>query len=359
MFKQLNNKYKDFVASGYLMDLSDFISLPEVARERIRGLAGSLAKDIKLADEKLFQFRLRSELPITRVDKNEIEFFESNVVPNISKIDNLASDAPEIILDLDLELKKLFEGMDFSNNDGRHKPSDIYKLTLLRTIDELLCHEPEQENGDELVTLYADDLDFEGLKFVRQFISSKYFDPQGWMDRGKQVSLLFSSQDALKYPMRIRGRVAEAYNAYVSGYSFACIATCRSLLEYVLVDRARSNTKWKFDPYDIKTNGEREIKSLFDLCDIFSNISPDLDPKLNFIRLNGNRVLHAPSNAKKEELPHKAKLPSCVLGLLLRLLRNCIARFAPNKSAQSDALSRALASNVKGQLLAVCCLSSC
>ena len=303
MFKLVNNKYKDFVSSGHLLSLSDFVLLPEAARERIRDLAAGLVREIKLADEKLIQFKLRSELPITRADKNEIKFFEDNVLPHIFKLDVLASDDPELIL----ELEKIFDGIDLSNDGGNHNPPDIYKLTLLRTINELLCQEPEQEDGDELVSLYADDLDFEVLRSLRLLINSKYFDPQGWMERGKKASLLFSSQDAMKYPMRIRGRVAEAYNAYVSGYNFACIATCRSLLEYVLVDRARSNKKWKFDPYDIKSNGERELKSLYELCENISNISPNLDAKLNFIRLNGNRVLHASSNSKKEEFPPQSK----------------------------------------------------
>ncbi len=218
-------------------------------------------------------------------------------------LNNLASDNPEQIL----EIINIFEGMGFPNNNGKHETPDIYKLTLLRTIDELLYHEPDQEDGDEFLSLYADDLDFESLKSVRLFVQSKYFDPQGWMDRGKQASLLFSSQDSLKYPIRIRGRIAEAYNAYVSGYNFACIATCRSLLEYVLVDRAKSNTKWKFDPYYINNKGEKDIISLSKLCENFSNISPSLDLKLNFIRLNGNRVLHVPSNTKKEEFPPKSK----------------------------------------------------
>jgi len=303
MFKQVNNKYKDFISSGHLMSLSDFVSLPEAARERIRGLAGNLEKEIKLVDKKLTQFKLQAELPITRADKNEIEFFEGNVLPDIVKIGVLTSDYPEI----GLEIEKIFEGVDFSNNDGANKLPDLYKLNLLRTIDELLLHEPEQEAGDEIVSLYADNLNFESLESVRVLISSKYFDPQGWMDRGKKASLIFSSQDAMKYPMRIRGRVSEAYNAYVSGYNFACIATCRSLLEYVLVDRAKSNTKWKFEPYEKKKNGERELKSLYDLCESISNISPNLDQKLNFIRLNGNRVLHASSNSKKVEFPPQSK----------------------------------------------------
>ena len=305
MFKQVNNKYKDFVSSEHLMSLSDFVLLPEAARERIRGLAADLVREIKLADENLIQFKLRAELPITKADKNEITFFEDNVLPNIFKLDVLASDDSE--LELMLELDKTFEGIDLSSDDGNHNPPDVYKFTLLRTINELLYHEPEQEDGDELVSLYTDDLDFEGLRSVRLLINSKYFDPQGWMERGKKASLLFSSKDAMKYPMRIRGRVVEAYNAYVSGYYFACIATCRSLLEYVLVDRARSNTEWKFDPYDIKSNGERELKSLYELCENISNISPNLDAKLNFIRLNGNRVLHASSNSKKEEFPPQSK----------------------------------------------------
>jgi len=302
MFKQINNKYKDFISSGHLISLSDFVLLPEAARERVKGLAGSLVKEIKLANQKLIQFKLRAELPITRADKSEIEFFERNVFPDIFKLDVLASNDPE----LSLEIEKIFDGVDLSNNDGSLKLPDIYKLNLLKTIDELLFHEPEQEGGDEIVSLYADDLDFESLESVRLLINSKYFDPQGWLDRGKKASLLFSSQDAKKYPMRIRGRVAEAYNAYISGYNFACIATCRSLLEYVLVDRAKSNTKWKFDPYDIR-KGEGELKSLYDLCEKVSCISPDLDPKLNFIRLNGNRVLHVSSNSKKEEFPPQSK----------------------------------------------------
>lgn len=303
MFKQVNNKYKDFVSSGHLMSLSGFVLLPEAARERIRGLAGSLVKEIKLADKKLTQFKLRAELPITRADKNEIEFFEGNVLPDIFKLDALTSNDPEF----SLKIEKSFEGMDFSNDDGAHKSPDLYKLNLLRIIDKLLFLEPEQEDGDETVSLYADDLDFESVESVRLLINSKYFDPQGWLDRVKKASLLFSSQDAMKYPMRIRGRVAEAYNAYVSGYNFACIATCRSLLEYIIVDRAKSNTKWKFDPYDKKKNGKKEFKSLYDLCKNISNISSNLEEKLKFIRHNGNRVLHASSNSKKEEFPPQSK----------------------------------------------------
>jgi len=159
------------------MSLSDFVLLPEAARERIRGLAADLVIEIKLADENLIQFKLRAELPITKADKNEITFFEDNVLPNIFKLDVLASDDSE--LELMLELDKTFEGIDLSSDDGNHNPPDVYKFTLLRTINELLYHEPEQEDGDELVSLYTDDLDFEGLRSVRLLINSKYFDPQG------------------------------------------------------------------------------------------------------------------------------------------------------------------------------------
>ena len=108
MFKLVNNKYKDFVSSGHLMSLSDFVLLPEAAREKIRGLAAGLVREIKLADEKLIQFKLRAELPITKADKNEIKFFEDNVSPHIFELDILASDNPELML----ELSKIFEGID-------------------------------------------------------------------------------------------------------------------------------------------------------------------------------------------------------------------------------------------------------
>jgi len=171
-------------------------------------------------------------------------------------------------------------------------------------INRLLCFESgNEERVAHQVSLYVDDLDFDGLRLIMPCIESKYFNPQGWLERGRKASFVFSDRDTARYPIRIRDRISEAYNAYISGYNYACIATCRSLLEYVLVDRARSNSKWRFDPYDVNKKGENEIKDLYFLCEQFSNIDPSLDQKLNFIRLHGNRILHAPANNKKEEFP--------------------------------------------------------
>jgi len=152
------------------------------------------------------------------------------------------------------------------------------------------------------------------------------------MERGKKASLLFSSKDAMKYPMRIRGRVVEAYNAYVSGYYFACIATCRSLLEYVLVYRARSNTEWKFDPYDIKSNGERELKVYMSYARIFPISLRILTQNLILYALTETGYFTRLPIQKRKNFHRKARQRSNVLRILSKLLRSYIARFTPNKA---------------------------
>ncbi len=310
MFKQVNDKYINFTSAGHLMELSQLVQLPKAAQARIKELAAALSEDIKSADERLIQFKLSSEYPVTEVDKSQVEYFELNVSPKLYEIDCLASEEPENLLDVQNQLSEL----DFTDSTLECKSTDIYKFVLIKIVNEILSRESDGEEDYQEIYFDSDDVDFESLKNILMCLKSNYFDPLGWVERGKQANLLFSSQDVSKYPFRIRARVVEVFRTYVSGYNFACVATCRSLLEFVLVDRAKSNTKWKLDPYTVNRKGEKEIKRLSQLCEEFSDISPELDLKLNFIRRKGNSVLHVPTNHKKEEFPpHNKTARDCLM----------------------------------------------
>lgn len=304
MLEKVNNKYRAFVTAGHMMELRDFVKAPVAAKTRIRELAIGLLTEIKGVENILIKGKLSSEYPVVSIEKSELEYFETNVLTDIYKITDLASKDPEITLEVQTLLSDLWGG-----ESSEIKPAqDLLKLSLIRLINEVLIQEDDSCSEDYDISLFSDQVDFESLSDILVCLNSNYFRPQEWLERSRKAKFLFSKKDVGKYPLRVRGRIREAYETYISGYNFACIATCRSLLEYALVDRAKTNTKWKMNPYrESVDKNKRELKSLEELCTLFSDISPGLDKKLNDIRLNGNRVLHAPANNKKEEFPPQDK----------------------------------------------------
>ncbi len=306
---KVNNDYREFKSAGYLLELEEFIALPEGDKAQIKKMALHLVKTIKAIEQNLQRVKLNSEFPVIKATPSgELNFFKDEVSPNLLKLEHLASDDPEIAL----SFKDLFAGglgLSKSGVKNTQKPLDRYKRDLLSLVLEIYQQIPGDGDDDYYndcyeITINPDSINLACLLEALVCIESKYFQPMQWLERCEQVKLLQSHRDIDKFPDRIRRRIAEAFDAYISGYNYACIATCRALLEYVLVDRAKSDTKWRFDPNG--RNRNQKFKSLFKLSSEITKIEPSLKGDLEFIREQGNIVLHAQD--EEEEFPPQSKI---------------------------------------------------
>lgn len=307
-----NSRYREFADSGCLVSLKEFVSLDPAARSRTKKLAQALETDIQRAEDLLLEQKMSDEAPLSCISPDEFEFFLNTVVSSKYNLSGLASDTPSLYL----ELEGLFD--DLKIEDLSSDPQqDVIKRHLRASLHDLLDYAASE--NDAITSLFPEpeSFDEELLAEALVCIESKYFQPSNWLDRAKSTKLLLSNRSIEKFPLRIRGRIQEAFDCFVVGHYFACIATCRSLAEFVLVDRAKP--KFGFNPY-VERDGKRKIMKLEKMIEQVRASEPGLADELNFVRTEGNRTLHPPKGREIDEFPPKQAIAQKCLHIVFKAI---------------------------------------
>lgn len=298
---EANSRYREFADSGCFISLKELVTLDPAARSCIKNLAQALETYIRRAEDLLLRQKMADkEAPISSISPDEFEFFQNAVVSSKYSLSGLASDEPSLYM----ELEGLFD--DLTIEDLRCAPQqDAIRRHLRVSLEHLLDYAASENDAINSFFPGPEDFDEELLTEALVCIKSKYFQPSNWLDRARSTKLLLSNRSIEKFPLRIRGRIQEAFDCFVVGHYFACIATCRSLAEFVLVDRAKP--KFGFSPY-IERDGKRQIMNLEKMIEQVRQSEPDLADELDFVRTEGNRTLHPPKGREIDEFPPQQQI---------------------------------------------------
>ena len=295
--KEANSLYRTFMESGRFVSLREFVGMDQVIQSRTTEMARAVKTAIKSA-EALMQKRKLSGLPTTNIETEEYEYFMGSVLSSSCELSGLASGAAQLYLDI-------VEGVndiDIVDNPALSQP-DTIKQEVTSALGYVAEYSESEEEG--ISTFFPDPSEFdrETLAEAQTCIYSKYFQPSQWLARSKSTNLLLLNRSIDKFPMRIRGRIQEVFDCFVVGHFFACIVTCRSLMEFILLDRAKP--KFGFNP-KIKTNDDKwQNMQLKKMIEEVGKDYPDLAGDLDFVRLEGNRLLHPPRGRELDVFPPK------------------------------------------------------
>lgn len=309
---EANSRYRKFAGSGRFVSLKEFVSLDPAARDRTKLLAQALEMEIRRAEDLLLNLKISDRAPLSCIAPDEFEFFQNTVVPSKYNLSVLASNMPNLYLEFD----ELFK--DLKIEDYSCVPSnDAIRNHLIISLEYLLDYVASK--NDALTDFFpeTEDFDEELLAEALICIKAKYFQPTNWLARAKRTNLLLSTRSIEKFPLRIRGRIQEAFDCFVVGHYFACIATCRSLAEFVLVDRAKP--KFGFNPY-IERDGKRSIMNLENMIKKVRVSEPNLADELDFVRNEGNRMLHPPKGREIDEFPPQQAIAQRCLHIMFKAI---------------------------------------
>lgn len=145
------------------------------------------------------------------------------------------------------------------------------------------------ESGLDFWRLDADDggdqFSHKDLVRAERLLSSEFFEPDRWLSNSEALPLIVGDKADIKLNMPLRQRLRELYHSFVLGNDYATLALSRSILEYVLIDRAGA---LGFDPH----GSDGKIKRLSWLIDDAAAVHPEIKAAMESVRDAGNMVMH-------------------------------------------------------------------
>lgn len=309
---EINSAFRRLSNSGRLLTLPEFLKLPSSERDHIRRDAHDLLTRIERFERWIEDQKLRELVPMIDVPKHAMECFETEIVPARPIIVRLASELPELMCQLD----ELFEDVDFFEG-GESSKTDYLKERMLRILSRYTDVVSTFEQT--AVTLDPDgiDTDYEVIGRLEVICESKFFQPTNWLSRISAISPIVSSRPTKNFPMPIRGRMAEAFDCFVGGQFFATIVVCRSLLEFLLLDRARPY--FGIEPYK-QRDGKRETLTLAQLIEHVTEKQPDLKDDLELVRQTANPLVHPPKGREIDEFPPQERIALKILATTFKIV---------------------------------------
>ena len=286
-------------------------------------------------------------------DLSEIPGEKSKVVKNLLFFGILMPD----MLRLEEEMERLIsqgvlhkvKGADaYSFYMDVYKPhrKKIQQLLGVKSADDLARHDlARHENSikstlDEVIDAayhYVDHLEDEVAKDWKERMSNMegldsvvgafYFKPDEWHANSKDLTPIFVEYEPKKIPARIRDRIQEIHLSYIFGNWMAVAALCRSLLEFMILDRKSALGLQTGDLYqteDMKKSRQL-LRPLGEIISRLTTISAATKSDMYYIIRRGNRIMHWPKSkwANIEDLRSRQKADA----------RECLARTAKIISA--------------------------
>lgn len=207
----------------------------------------------------------------------------------------------------------------------------IQKLLGVESADAPARHEDSikstLENVFETSHLYIDRLEdylaenwkemMSGMEDLDSVVGAFYFKPDDWHANFKDLNPIFVEYEPKKIPARIRDRIQEIHLSYIFGNWMAVAALCRSLLEYMILDRKSALGLQTGDIYqteDMKKS--RQLRPLGKIISRLTNISDATKEDMSYIVRRGNRIMHWPksklANIEDLRLKQKADAQKCL-----------------------------------------------
>ena len=141
------------------------------------------------------------------------------------------------------------------------------------------------------------------LDVVFDTILEESFQPDDWAANRMSIRPIILGIDESRMPIRIKSRLTETHKAFIFGACMAAIALCRSVVEFVLIERAprlgfKATYLW---------HGQSE--RYLPLEDLISNVvvlRVDLESQLRLLQGTGNRILHPKKKGKHHSVSYIA-----------------------------------------------------
>lgn len=194
---------------------------------------------------------------------SDFDFYTNNVKPNEGELLRLCGE----LLDL--------PGLDIAPQD-RPKGSwgilNTFQLGMdLREMDQ----DPNSPDDD--------------FRAAQSIMGAPFFNPDEWYRNAQELSPIFGEQAEKKIPWSPRERLRELYHSFILGNYLSAIAMARTILEYALIDRART---LGIDPNTTDKLGRPSTKGLGQLVREAASIRPDLEQRMDQILDFGNAIIH-------------------------------------------------------------------
>lgn len=304
-------KFEGAKRRGLLVPFAEFLQLPVENQGEIRYETASLLTAIERFEEDLEREKQTSLIPITNVPREELDTYLLEIKPSLALLRRLSSDNPELMAFFD---QLIFES-DLTQDLGTSRDY------IANRLDALILDYLDLQNADnlQLTNLDEDSIDSnaETIALLEKITRFRFFRPGDWLSRLEMVNPMASRRRIDQFPQRIRGRLSEAHECFVLGHYFACIAACRSILEFVLLDRARPT--FRFDPYDDTAGMQRPMR-LVSLIECVRNVDPGTADDLDYVRDIGNSLVHPPRGRELDQFPPQERIALRVLSIVLELI---------------------------------------
>lgn len=258
--------------------------LPDAQRTVVGELSFSLGRRIDAVKDMIDQRMLSEEMTISA--SSQARIFFSDVLPKREEISSLWLDSiglGSLSLD-DLDLDMFITAPDsISQQKIVERPlcwyvdniSDLVQWCVERVDDYL-------EDGGTNPDIFVNNrIHKQTLTLIRH---AQFFQPDKWYERLERIAPIVVPPKRLPRP--VLQRLRELRTCIIVGNSAASTILARSILEYVLLDRAQE--------YSIRnTELGGDTKSLGVLVNEFSERLPDLEVAFRSIKKNGDRAVHA------------------------------------------------------------------
>ncbi|MHB1897544.1 MAG: DUF4145 domain-containing protein [Metallibacterium sp.] len=131
----------------------------------------------------------------------------------------------------------------------------------------------------------GDQFSNEDLKRAGRLLSSSFFEPDRWLSNSEILQPIVGDKADIRLNTPLRQRLKELYHSFKLGNHYAALALSRSILEYVLIDRAGA---LGFDPH----GSDGKFKRLSWLIDDAAAVHPEIKAAMESVRDAGNMVMH-------------------------------------------------------------------
>lgn len=200
-------------------------------------------------------------------------------------------------------------GIDDKSTDASARHESSIESTLETVFETSRLYIDRLEYDEELAKSWKEQMG--KMEELETVVGAFYFKPDDWHANFKDLNPIFVEYEPRKIPTRIRDRIQEIHLSYIFGNWMAVAALCRSLLEYMILDRESALGLQTGDLYqteDMKKKS-RQLRPLGKIISRLTNISAATKKDMSYIVRRGNRIMHWPKSelANIEDLRFKQK----------------------------------------------------
>lgn len=206
-------------------------------------------------------------------------------------------------------------GIDDKSTDASARHEGSIESTLKAVFDASSDHIDRLEYDEELAKYWKEQTS--RMEELETVVGAFYFKPDDWHANFKDLNPIFVEYEPRKIPARIRDRIQEIHLSYIFGNWMAVAALCRSLLEFMILDRMSALGLQTGDLYqteDMKKS--HQLRPLGEIISRLTNISATTKEDMSYIRWCGNRIMHWPksklANIEDFRLKQKAEAKECL-----------------------------------------------